>query len=148
MTRQHRTRSVLAVLLAVLALSVAAVVSAHPLGNFTISRYSAVALGAESADVHYIIDMAEIPTYQERQTMDTDGNGAISGDEEAAYLAAAVPALAANLRLAVDGAPVPLTPQRHALTFPPGQGDLPTLRLEVWLSAALPAGNEALAGSR
>ena len=112
MTRKHRTRSVLAVLLAVLALSVAAVVSAHPLGNFTISRYSAVALGAESADVHYIIDMAEIPTYQERQTMDSDGDGAISAAEEAAYLAAAVP----------------LTPQRHVLTFPPGQGDLPTWR--------------------
>ena len=144
MTRKHRTRSVLAVLLAVLALSVAAVVSAHPLGNFTISRYSAVALGAESADVHYIIDMAEIPTYQERQTMDSDGDGAISAAEEAAYLAAAVPALAANLRLAIDGAAVPLTPQRHVLTYPPGQGDLPTLRLEVWLAAALPAGDEAL----
>jgi ABC-type nickel/cobalt efflux system permease component RcnA len=145
MTRKHRTRSVIAILLAVLALSVAAIASAHPLGNFTISRYSAVALAAESAEVHYIIDMAEIPTYQERQAMDSDADGAISAAEEAAYLATAVPALAANLRLQVDGAAVPLTPQRHALTFPPGQGDLPTLRLEVWLSAALPATDGALA---
>jgi ABC-type nickel/cobalt efflux system permease component RcnA len=144
-TRKHRTRSVIAVLLAVLALTIAAAVSAHPLGNFTISRYSAVALAAESAEVHYIIDMAEIPTYQERQAMDSDADGAISAAEEAAYLASAVPALAANLRLQVDGAAVPLTPQRHALTFPPGQGDLPTLRLEVWLSAALPATDGALA---
>jgi ABC-type nickel/cobalt efflux system permease component RcnA len=89
--------------------------------------------------------MAEIPTYQERQAMDSDADGAISAAEEAAYLASAVPALAANLRLQVDGAAVPLTPQRHALTFPPGQGDLPTLRLEVWLSAALPATDGALA---
>jgi ABC-type nickel/cobalt efflux system permease component RcnA len=145
MTRKHRTRSVIAILLAVLALSVAAIASAHPLGNFTISRYSAVALAAESAEVHYIIDMAEIPTYQERQAMDSDADGAISAAEEAAYLATAVPALAANLRLQVDGAAVPLTPQRHALTFPPGQGDLPTLRLEVWLSAALPTTDGALA---
>ena len=145
MTRNHRTRSILAVLLAVLALSVAAVVSAHPLGNFTISRYSAVALGEATAEVHYIIDMAEIPTYQERQAMDSDGDGAISAAEEAAYLATAVPVLAANLRLELDGAVVPLTPQRHALTFPPGQGDLPTLRLELWLSAALPQSDEPLA---
>ncbi len=144
MNRKQRTRSVIAVLLAVLALSVAAIAGAHPLGNFTISRYSAVALAAESAEVLYIIDMAEIPTYQERQAMDSDADGAISASEEAAYLATAVPALAANLRLAVDGAAVPLTPQRHALTFPPGQGDLPTLRLEVWLSAALPASDGAL----
>ena len=143
-THKRRTRSVIAVLLAVLALTIAAAVSAHPLGNFTISRYSAVALAAESAEVHYIIDMAEIPTYQERQAMDSDADGAISANEEAAYLATAVPALAADLRLAVDGAAVPLAPQRHALSFPPGQGDLLTLRLEVWLSAALPAGNEAL----
>jgi nickel/cobalt exporter len=144
MTRKHRTRSVFAVLLALVALSIAAIASAHPLGNFTISRYSAVTLGTETAEVLYIIDMAEIPTYQERQTLDTDGNGAISTGEEAAYLATAVPVLAANLRLEVDGVAVPLTPQRHVLTFPPGQGDLPTLRLEVWLSAGLPAGNGPL----
>ena len=144
MTRKHRTRSVFAVLLALVALSIAAIASAHPLGNFTISRYSAVTLGTETAEVLYIIDMAEIPTYQERQMMDSDGDGTIGAAEEAAYLAATVPALAANLRLEVDGAAVLLTPQRHVLTFPPGQGDLPTLRLEVWLSAGLPAGNGPL----
>ena len=85
-THKRRTRSVIAVLLAVLALTIAAAVSAHPLGNFTISRYSAVALAAESAEVHYIIDMAKIPTYQERQAMDSDADGAISANEEAAYL--------------------------------------------------------------
>ena len=144
MNRKHRLRPVVALLLALLGLSLAAAARAHPLGNFTISRYSAVTLGAESADVLYILDMAEIPTYQERQTMDSDGDGTIGAAEEAAYLAATVPALAANLRLAVDGAAVLLTPQRHTLAFPPGQGDLPTLRLELWLSAPLPAGDNAL----
>ncbi|MBP8949179.1 MAG: hypothetical protein KBG73_10065, partial [Candidatus Promineofilum sp.] len=113
MNRKHRLRPVVALLLALLGLSLAAAARAHPLGNFTISRYSAVTLGAESADVLYILDMAEIPTYQERQTMDSDGDGAISAAEEAAYLAATVPALAANLRLELDGAAVTLTPLRH-----------------------------------
>jgi len=144
MNRKHRLRPVVALLLALLGLSLAAAARAHPLGNFTISRYSAVTLGAESAEVLYIVDMAEIPTYQERQTMDSDGDGAISAAEEAAWLAATVPALAANLRLELDGAAVPLTPLRHTLAFPPGQGELPTLRLEVWLSAALPAGDGPL----
>ena len=144
MNRKHRLRPVFALLLALLGLSLAAAVRAHPLGNFTISRYSAVTLGAEAAEVLYILDMAEIPTYQERQMMDSDGDGTIGAAEEAAYLAATVPALAANLRLEVDGAAVLLTPQRHTLAFPPGQGDLPTLRLELWLSAPLPAGDNAL----
>ena len=144
MNRKHRLRPVFALLLALLGLSLAAAVRAHPLGNFTISRYSAVTLGAEAAEVLYILDMAEIPTYQERQMMDSDGDGTIGAAEEAAYLAATVPALAAKLRLAVDGAAVLLTPQRHTLAFPPGQGDLPTLRLELWLSAPLPAGDNAL----
>jgi len=143
--RKGKRPQVALVLTVILLLATAAIAGAHPLGNFTISRYSAVALGADSAGVHYVIDMAEIPTYQERQTMDSDGDGAISAAEEAAYLAAAVPALAANLRLEIDGAAAPLTPQRHALTFPPGQGDLPTLRLEMWLSAALPQSDQPLA---
>ncbi len=144
MNRKHRLRPVFALLLALLGLSLAAAARAHPLGNFTISRYSAVTLGAEAADVLYIVDMAEIPTYQERQTMDSDGDGAIGAAEEAAWLAATVPALAANLRLELNGAAVPLTPARHSLAFPPGQGDLPTLRLEMWLSAPLTAADAPL----
>jgi ABC-type nickel/cobalt efflux system permease component RcnA len=140
MTRRRRLPFALTLVLALLLVSAAAA-AAHPLGNFTISRYSAVTLGEQSAEVLYILDMAEIPAFQERQTMDADGDGAVSADEEAVWLAANVPALAGNLRLTVDGAAVPLTPQRHALTFPPGQGDLATLRLEVWLAAPLPAGD-------
>jgi len=140
--RRARLLAPFLVLLALLA--TAGVAAAHPLGNFTISRYSAVTLGAETADVLYIVDMAEIPTFQARQAMDSDADGTISAAEEAAYLAAEVPALAANLRLTAGGVALPLTPVAHTLTFPPGQGDLPTLRLEVQLSAALPAGGAAL----
>ena len=144
MNRTKRTR-LLALTLALLVLLVSAgAIAAHPLGNFTISRYSAVTLGAETADVLYIVDMAEIPTYQERLAMDSDGDGAIGAAEEAAWLAATVPALAGNLRLELDGTAVPLTSLRHTLAFPPGQGDLPTLRLELWLSAALPASDDPL----
>ena len=138
MAGKRTMRRLLAVLIALIALAVAGVVSAHPLGNFTISRYSALTLRAAAVNVHYVIDMAEIPTFRERQAMDGDGDGAISAAEEAAWLATTVPDLAANLRLTVDGAPVALAAQSQTLTFPPGQGELPTLRLELQLSAALP----------
>ena len=140
--RRARLLAPFFVLLALLA--TAGVVAAHPLGNFTISRYSAVTLGAATADVLYIVDMAEIPTFQTRQVMDSNADGNIDAAEEATYLATELPALAANLRLTAGGVALPLTPAAHRLSFPPGQGDLPTMRLEVQLSAALPAGSQAL----
>ncbi|WP_374689128.1 nickel/cobalt transporter [Promineifilum sp.] len=136
-------RRLAAVVVALVILGVAGVVSAHPLGNFTISRYSAVTLAGATAGVHYIVDMAEIPTFQERQTMDADGDGAVSTAEESAWLAETVPALAADLMLSVGGEQLRLQPDRHELSYPPGQGGLETLRLEVWLSAALPAAEGA-----
>ncbi len=146
MSRTRKNRRLIAVCLALFTLlAIAGAAAAHPLGNFTISRYSALTLRQAAIDVLYIVDMAEIPTVQEQQAMDSDGDGAVSPSEEAAWLAATVPALAANLSLTVDGAPVTLSPRGHTLTFPPGQGDLPTLRLEVQLSAALPATDEARA---
>ena len=137
--RKRIIRRALPVLLALLALSVAGIVAAHPLGNFTISRYSALTLRAAAVDMLYIIDMAEIPTFQERQAMDADGDGTASAAEEDAWVEQTIADLAANLRLTVDGAAVALSPTSHALSFPPGQGNLETLRLEISLSAALPA---------
>ena len=141
---RRRARLAALALAAVLLLATAALTAAHPLGNFTISRYSAIALDGDAAGVLYVIDMAEIPTFQERQSMDGDGDGAVSAAEEAVYLARIAPHLAAGLRLTVDDEPIALTPEASSLTFPPGQGDLPTLRLELSLSAALPDGDGPL----
>jgi ABC-type nickel/cobalt efflux system permease component RcnA len=127
------------VLLLVALFGVVGSAAAHPLGNFTISRYSGLTVGDEMVDVLYVVDMAEIPTFQERQEMDTDGDGAITAGEEDAYLAIQIPALAENLQLSVNHIPLQLEIQNYTLSFPPGQGDLPTTRLEIRLAAALPA---------
>lgn len=116
-------------------------VAAHPLGNFTISRYSRLTAVTAELNLLYIVDMAEIPTFQERQTIDTDADGIISQTEEAAYLNQQMAALAQNLHLTVNGQPVDWSTPVGSLQFPPGQGDLPTLRLEMNLAAALPSAN-------
>src|SRR5262245_49453094 len=41
-----------------------ALAAAHPLGNFTVNRYAALHVGARSATVRYVVDMAEIPAFQ------------------------------------------------------------------------------------
>ena len=71
---------------------------AHPLGNFTVNQYSRLEVGRDTVRVRYVVDMAEIPAFQERQAMDGDGNGQVSDAESAAYLAQQSPALLAGLR--------------------------------------------------
>ena len=46
-----------------LLLGLPVVASAHPLGNFSTNRYSRLEVGPDGLRVHYILDLAEIPTF-------------------------------------------------------------------------------------
>ena len=52
----------LAAAFAVLVLPVAA--SAHPLSNFTVNRFSRIEVSGSRIYVRYVLDLAEIPTFQ------------------------------------------------------------------------------------
>src|SRR5262249_14376236 len=112
----------------------------HPLGNFTVNRYSRLEPDNGRLRVRYVLDMAEIPTFQEMANIDRDRDGRVSEAESRAYAEGKAAEMAANLRLSVNGAPVPLSVTESALTFPPGQGGLTTLRLALWLEARVAAG--------
>jgi ABC-type nickel/cobalt efflux system permease component RcnA len=105
--------------------------AAHPLGNFTVNLYSRLDVGAEQIDVTYVVDMAEIPTYQEF------GGTAISGQAQAAYLERILPMLRDGLRLTVDGATPELRTVAQQIEFPLGQGGLKTTRMTIRLLAPL-----------
>ena len=51
---------------------------AHPLGNFTINRYARLEVYRDAVQIHYVVDMAEIPTFQLIGDVDADGNGKVS----------------------------------------------------------------------
>ena len=70
--------------------------------------------------------------------MDTDGDGKLSGAEAAAYLDGELPNLLNGLRLSVDGETLPLRVLDRSARYKPGQGGLPTLRIEAHLLAELP----------
>jgi nickel/cobalt transporter (NicO) family protein len=132
-----------AVLVALVALLVAAGVAqaaAHPLGNFTVNTYSGLRVGPDRLVVDYVVDMAEIPTFQARQTIDTDHDGRVGGPEAARWRDQECLRLAGGVRATLDGQPLPLTVAGSALRFPEGVGGLETVRLECALTAALPAG--------
>jgi len=104
-----------------MALCFPVVASAHPLGNFTVNHYSGIVLAGARFRVHYVLDMAEIPAFQEKQTI-TDPE---------AYAGRVAADIGRNLDVQVDGARVQPRVEARTLTFPPGQGGLTTLRLEV-----------------
>jgi nickel/cobalt transporter (NicO) family protein len=107
-------------------------VAAHPLGNFTVNLYSRLHVGAEQIDVTYIVDLAEIPTYQEF------GGTAVSPQAQTDYLQRVVPTLQQGLRLTVDGSASVLRTVGQQLVFPPGQGGLATTRITLHFIAELP----------
>jgi nickel/cobalt transporter (NicO) family protein len=118
---------------------------AHPLGNFTVSRYSRIELTPGLVRVRYVVDMAEIPAFQERPAIDGNRDGRIDDAEADAYAARQAQAFGGNLRLTVDGRPVPLRLAEQAIGFPAGQGGLDTLRLEAWFEGNLAALTGAVA---
>ena len=102
--------------------------SAHPLGNFTVNHFTRLTVERERIAIHYVLDMAEIPTYTERAAMDVDGDGSVASDEEAAYRSSLVPALVDGLQLSVAGRALELRTAGHTLAFPTGQGARPPRR--------------------
>lgn len=131
----------------VMLLAGAGTAAAHPLGNFTINRYVRVEAQADGVLVYYVLDMAEIPTFQELGALDPNGDGAINPQEEAAYLATKVPELAANLHLSIGDEEAHLLLQSADVALLPGQADLNILRLVALFTAPLPRGSDQMTAS-
>lgn len=115
--------------LAVLALAILAFqagdAEAHPLGNFTVNHLTEIRISSDRVDLRYILDQAEIPTFQARR------------QSEPERIAAVMSELRRELRVTADGRDVALSPQPGA-TFEllPGQGGLQTSRVEISLRGA------------
>jgi ABC-type nickel/cobalt efflux system permease component RcnA len=111
---------------------------AHPLGIFAVNHYTRIDVSEHGIEVFRVLDLAEIPTVEERLRVDTNGDGIIDGVERWAYSANTASKLALGMTLRVDGKPVTLTAGDTVLTFPEGEGGLSTLRLTVSYRADLP----------
>ena len=114
----------------------AATAFAHPLGNFTVNLYSGLRVAAGEIRIDYVVDMAEIPTFQEMASIDADGDGAATSAELAGWAAATAPTLVRNLSLTVDGDPVALLIRSASARIRDGQGGLSILRFEGLFAGA------------
>jgi len=112
--------------------------SAHPLGNFTVNRFSGLEVSQQEILVHYAVDVAEVPTFQEFASIDVDQNNSASPSELTTYADAKALFLLGGVRLMIDGVTTSLSIRDAAALLMRGQGGLQTLRLDVTMSAALP----------
>jgi len=138
MTKALRIAPLLAILLCLMWLAAPPrQASAHPLGESTISQYSALTVGKERVDIRYVVDMAEIAAFQELGSIRPDRNTNLTPQEHDSYIARKSAELVKGLSLVVDGVQLPLSVGKVSITFPPGNGGLPTLRFEMCVSASL-----------
>jgi hypothetical protein len=116
---------------------------AHPLGPFAIDHYSRIQVTRVGLSVHYIIDMAEVPTLEELSNADRDRDGKISDAEEQDYLQTKVRDFARNLRIEVNRRALEWRTDSSSLTglrsnAPEGSRSFPTIRIVTDLSASIP----------
>ncbi len=123
-----------------LALGIARDAQAHPAGLTSVNRYVGVSCDARG-EVHlaYLLDFAELPAYAEIERLDADHDGAVSPDEQRAYLDQRLPPIAAAWTVEIDGARAPLRITGSSLEVPPGERGLSTLRIAADVVADRPA---------
>jgi nickel/cobalt exporter len=144
MTTARRMVTALGLAAAAVLAGPAAAVSAHPLGNFTLNAYSGITVHPGSVRIEYVLDLAEIPTFQERSRIDVDDDGLVEEDERSAWAERRAEGIGAGLSLQVDGRPVSLVLERSSAAFLPGQAGLDVLRLEATYGAAVPSVGRAV----
>lgn len=113
------------------------VADAHPLGNFTINHYAGLQVARDELGIDYVLDMAEIPAFQEMNRLDTNHNHKTEPVETVNYPAEKCSEVSSSLNLRLNQQPLALALARSAVEFPPGVGGLATLRLTCDFRASI-----------
>ena len=108
---------------------------AHPLGNFSVNESVALTLRSDRVDVAVALDVAELPTLQQRSSVDTNGDGSVSDGERSSYAARSCAKLAAETVVAIDGRTLVWTTRPGDFGYAPGSAGLDISRLSCSLSS-------------
>ena len=149
MKKNIRRRLVASTTVLWLSLALPTIAFAHPLGNFTINQYVGLNISREIIHMDYVVDMAEIPAFQEIAAFDSNGNGQPDSSEYAGYPADKCASLLPALNLVLNNRPLTFTLTSSSVEFPAGVGGLLTVRLTCAFqtSVELTQGNSSLSFS-
>jgi ABC-type nickel/cobalt efflux system permease component RcnA len=108
---------------------------AHPLGNFSVNQALGLDLYPDRIAGTATVDLAELPTLQERPAADANGDGAVSAAESAAYNSRVCNAMASEVALRVDGRRLQWSVRPAGFEYRPGSAGLHTSRISCALDA-------------
>ncbi|MEO6655780.1 MAG: sulfite exporter TauE/SafE family protein [Pyrinomonadaceae bacterium] len=126
------------ILFVVLLFATANLLSAHPLGNFSVNQFSRIEVARSEIKIHQILDFAEIPTFQAFGVIDADKDGSLSASELETYQTSISSDYLSKLLLQINNDQLQIDILDKKITIGTGEGDLPTLRLEWNLASKLP----------
>jgi nickel/cobalt transporter (NicO) family protein len=127
----------LRVLLSVFLLSAA--LTAHPMGNFSVNHYARIEAGARGAEVRYVLDLAEIPSFELLQKWNLDAASPRAALERKA--AEEARAWVKGLSFRVNGRSVQPHFEKAELAMDTGAGGMPVIRISSHLSLGVAAGD-------
>jgi ABC-type nickel/cobalt efflux system permease component RcnA len=121
--------------------ALAGMLTAHPMGNFSVSHYARIEVSGGGAEIRYVLDLAEIPSFQLLQQW------GLSADSPRAELdrkaAEQAREWVRNLQIACDGRAVQPQFEGATLAITPGAGGSPVMRITTSLKLAVAAGSLA-----
>src|SRR2546430_15154769 len=108
----------------------------HPLGNFSVDQAIGLDLHPDRVAVTAIVDLAELPTLQERPVVDANDDDKVSAAESTAYNTRVCNAMAGAVGLRVDGRRIQWSVRPAGFEYRPGSAGLHTSRISCAFDAA------------
>jgi nickel/cobalt exporter len=108
---------------------------AHPLGNFSVNQYEGLTLRPDKVEVAAVVDIAEIPTLQERTGVDADHDGMVDDAERAGYAARSCRELSNGFEVSAGRDRLKWTLSGPGFEYTQGAAGLQTSRLTCTLTA-------------
>ncbi len=124
--------------LVLLALLLAAVAAAHPMGNFSVNHYARIEVAADGVSVDYVLDLAEIPSFELLQKWGLDASAAPAELQRKASSEAR--SWAEHLAFTVNGRAVHTHFVKATLSIDKGAGGMPVMGVRSRLSLDAAAG--------
>ena len=111
---------------------------AHPMGNFSVNHYARLEPSARGVEILYVLDLAEIPTFELLQKWNLTGTSPRGEIERQAGIEARQ--WVENLAISANGRSVVPLLRATEVTMTDGAGGMPVMRLNMRLRVATAGG--------
>jgi ABC-type nickel/cobalt efflux system permease component RcnA len=108
----------------------AVILNAHPMGNFSVSHYAKLQPSTKGVELEYVLDLAEIPTFQMLRDWNMDRNAPQAILENHATAQARL--WLRNVHITLDRTPVHPKIESVKAVIADGAGNLPILRITTY----------------